>query len=170
MKINFAPSMVHLLGSEGGFSNHPKDPGGMTNLGVTKATWERWVGHTVSEADMRALTPEKISPMYKRKYWDAVSGDALPSGLDYAVFDAAVNSGPGQAANWLQRIVQVDADGAIGPKTLAALSKMDARAVLGAFKDYRLAFMQSLDGRETFGKGWGRRVTEVTATATLMMA
>ena len=72
------------------------------------------------EADMRALTPALVGPLYKRKYWDKVAGDLLPSGLDYAVFDAAINSGPGRAAKWLQELVGVTADGAIGPGTLAA--------------------------------------------------
>ena len=94
MKSNFEKALAHILESEGGFVNHPKDPGGMTNLGCTKAVWEEFVGHPVSEADMRALTPASVAPLYKRKYWDKVAGDDLPAGLDYAVFDAAIISGP----------------------------------------------------------------------------
>jgi len=101
MNANFKLALDHVLKSEGGFVHHKLDPGGMTNLGCTKAVWEEYVGHPVSEADMRALTPELVSPLYKRKYWDKVAGDDLPSGLDYAVFDAAINSGPGRAAKWL---------------------------------------------------------------------
>jgi lysozyme family protein len=92
MKDNFQSSLAHVLKSEGGFVNHPKDPGGMTNLGCTKNTWEEYVGHPVSEADMRALTPELVYPLYKRKYWDKVAGDDLPSGLDYAVFSSSFSS------------------------------------------------------------------------------
>ena len=114
MKSNFDDSLDRVLATEGGFSNHPSDPGGMTNLGCTKAVWEEFVGHLVSEADMRALTPDLVAPLYKRKYWDKVSGDQLPKGLDYAVFDAAINSGAGRAAKWLQEVVGVVADGAIG--------------------------------------------------------
>ena len=82
MKSNFEDCLARVLASEGGFVNHPKDPGGMTNLGCTKATWEEYVGHPVSEADMRALTPDDVAPLYKRKYWDRASCDLLPSGLD----------------------------------------------------------------------------------------
>ena len=119
---NFKEALAHVLKSEGGYVNNPKDPGGMTNLGCTKTVWEEYVGHPVSEADMRALTPESVAPLYKRKYWDRVSGDDLPSGLDYAVFDAAINSGAGRAAKWLQEVVGVTADGSIGSGTLAAVA------------------------------------------------
>ena len=169
MKENFDAAMDHLLKSEGGFVNHLADPGGMTNFGVTQRVWEAWVGHPVTEKEMRALTPTIIGPMYKAKYWDKVSGDLLPSGVDYAVFDAAVNSGPGQAAKWLQRVVGVDADGAIGPHTLAELSRMDAKDVVSKFRDYRLSFLQDLSTFGTFGKGWTRRVTEVTDAASHMI-
>ena len=111
MNSNFQASLAHVLQSEGGYVNNPADPGGMTNLGCTKAVWEEFVGHPVSEADMRGLTPDDVAPLYKRKYWDKVSGDDLPAGLDYAVFDAAINSGPGRAAKWLQEAVGVTADG-----------------------------------------------------------
>ena len=169
MKENFASAMAMLLEHEGGFVNHPLDPGKATNLGVTQKVWEAWVGHPVTEKDMRALTPEIIGPMYKARYWDRVSGDLLPSGVDYTVFDAAVNSGPGQAAKWLQRIVGVDADGAIGPRTLAELARMDAKDVVSKFRDYRLSFLQDLSTFGTFGKGWTRRVTEVTDAASHMI-
>ena len=105
--------------------NHPKDPGGMTNLGCTKKVWEEHCGHEVDEKTMRALTPADVAPLYKTKYWDKVRGDELPSGVDYAVFDAAINSGPGRAAKWLQTCVGVEPDGGIGPKTLAAVAAFE---------------------------------------------
>jgi len=169
MKENFARAMDHLLKSEGGFVNPPADPGGMTNFGVTQRVWEAWVGHPVTEKEMRALTPTIIGPMYKAKYWDKVAGDLLPAGVDYTVFDAAVNSGPGQAAKWLQRIVGVEADGKIGPHTLAELGRMDAKDVVSKFRDYRLIFLKDLSTFGTFGKGWTRRVTEVTDAASHMI-
>jgi lysozyme family protein len=169
MKANFEASMEHLMKSEGGFSNHPLDPGGMTNLGVTQKIWEAWVGHPVTEQEMRALTPMLIGPMYKAKYWDKIAGDTLPSGLDYTVFDAAVNSGPGQAAKWLQRIVDVAADGSIGPKTLIAIAQMDTKGIVKAFRDYRMSFLRDLPSYGTFGTGWSRRVVEVTDTAEQMI-
>ena len=104
MKENFAEALEHVLKHEGGYVNHPSDPGGMTNLGVTKRVWEEWIGHEVDEKTMRALTPADVGPMYKAKYWDKVKGDELPSGVDYAVFDAAVNSELGDAAHGRARL------------------------------------------------------------------
>ena len=99
MKRNFDKALRDLLSPdrEGGFSNHPDDPGGMTNLGVTKAVWESWVGRPVSEKEMRNLTVEKVAPMYRKKYWDRARCDDLRDGLDYIVFDTAANSGVGRA-------------------------------------------------------------------------
>lgn len=170
MKENFENALQHLLKHEGGFVNHPADPGGMTNLGVTKKVWEEWVGHPVDEKAMRALTPAEVAPMYKRKYWDAIKGDDLPDGVDYCVFDCAVNSGPGRAAKFLQEVVKVKADGAIGPGTLKAVSEMHPADIVNAYNIRRLDFLQALPTWETFGKGWGRRVAEVKTTAEAMVA
>lgn len=165
MNSNFEASLAHVLQSEGGFVNNPSDPGGMTNLGCTKAVWEEFVGHPVSEADMRGLTPADVAPLYKRKYWDKISGDDLPAGLDYAVFDAAINSGPGRAAKWLQEAVGVVADGAIGKGTLAAVAAFDVQELIKAYNDKRLGFLQGLPTFGTFGKGWTNRVASVQAVS-----
>lgn len=165
MNSNFEASLAHVLQSEGGFVNNPSDPGGMTNLGCTKAVWEEFVGHLVSEADMRGLTPADVAPLYKRKYWDKISGDDLPAGLDYAVFDAAINSGPGRAAKWLQEAVGVVADGAIGKGTLAAVAAFDVQELIKAYNDKRLGFLQGLPTFGTFGKGWTNRVASVQAVS-----
>jgi lysozyme family protein len=164
MKENFEAALKAILHHEGGFVNHPKDPGGMTNLGVTKKVWEEWVGHEVDEKTMRGLTPEIVGPMYKVKYWDKIKGDDLPSGVDYVVFDAAVNSGPGRAAKWLQACVGVEPDGGIGPKTLAAVNAFDASQLVEDYAKRRLSFLMDLQTWDTFGKGWGRRVAEVQKT------
>ena len=165
MKANFDACLARVLASEGGFGNHPLDPGGMTNLGVTKRVWEEFVGHPVSEADMRALTPDKVAPLYRRKYWDKVSGDQLPAGLDYAVFDAAINSGPGRAAKWLQALVGATQDGAIGPGTMAAVAAKPVQHLIAQYNDTRLQFLESLPTWGTFGKGWGNRIAHVQSTA-----
>ena len=117
MQSNFNVCLALVLKSEGGYVNHPADPGGRTNLGVTQKVWEDWVSHPVTEADMRALTPTDVGPMYKAKYWDMVKGDNLPKGVDYAVFDLAVNSGPGKAAKTLQSVLGANPDGQIGHST-----------------------------------------------------
>jgi lysozyme family protein len=85
--------------------------------------------------------------------------------VDYAVFDAAINSGPGRAAKWLQQAVGAVPDGAIGAGTLAKVAAMDAKEIVEKYQETRLAFMQSLPTWDTFGKGWGRRVAEVRDAA-----
>ena len=162
---NFATALQYVLKHEGGFVNHPQDPGGITNLGVTKAVWEEWVGHPVSQKIMENLTPADVSTMYRRKYWDKVQGNDLPNGVDYCVFDAAVNSGPGRAIKWLQGCVGVDMDGALGPKTLGAVKAADPKSLVSDYSKRRLSFLQDLPTFETFGRGWSRRVSEVEQTA-----
>jgi lysozyme family protein len=170
MKDNFLDALAAVLHHEGGYVNHPSDPGGMTNLGCTKKVWEEWVGHDVDEKEMRGLTPEKVAPLYKAKYWDRVKGDDLPDGVDYVVFDAAINSGPGRAAKWLQQAVGATADGAIGPGTLKAVSDMSAQEIVEKYQQIRLEFLQALPTWGTFGKGWGRRVAEAQVAAIKMLA
>ncbi len=170
MLSNFHHSLELLLKHEGNFVNHPSDPGGMTNLGVTAKVWESWVGHPVDEKQMRALTPDDVAPLYKRKYWDACRADELVSGLDYAVFDFAVNSGVGRAVKLLQNCVGVNADGGIGPATMAAISKYpDTKNLIEKYCDSRLQFLKSLNTWSTFGKGWERRVNEVEAESLRML-
>ena len=166
MKENLLLAMTALLKHEGGFVNHPADPGGMTNLGVTQKVWEEWVNHSVGEQEMRALTPAIVAPMYKQKYWDKIHGDDLPSGVDLAVFDCCVNSGPGRAAKMLQKVLGVTQDGAIGAQTLLKATTVDSSKLVADYNAERLAFLQALPTWDTFGKGWGRRVAEVTDQAT----
>ena len=170
MKDNFDACLTLLLAHEGGYVNHPQDPGGMTNLGVTKRVWEEWTGHEVDEKQMRALTPELVAPLYKRKYWDAVRADELVSGLDYAVFDVAVNSGPGRAIKILQDCVGATVDGGFGPATMALVKKVSSEPnkIIDLYCAKRLEFLQSLKTFETFGKGWSRRVAEVKEKALKM--
>jgi lysozyme family protein len=161
MKENFDDALKALLKHEGGYVNHPSDPGGMTNLGVTKRVWEEYVGHEVDEQTMRGLTPDVVAPLYKKRYWDAVKGDDLPSGVDLCVFDCAVNSGVGRASKFLQRAVGVADDGKIGPGTLQAVMAADPKELVTKFCDQRQAFLEALPTFATFGKGWSRRVAEV---------
>lgn len=158
-----------MLASEGGFVNHPSDPGGMTNLGVTKATWENWVGRESDEKEMRGLTPEKVEPLYKKKFWDACRCDELPSGIDYLVFDFAVNAGPGRSAKILQTAVGVTPDGGIGPMTLAAVNSFSEAELIEKFSQGKEDFYRSLNTFETFGTGWLNRVAAVKIKATSML-
>jgi lysozyme family protein len=172
MKGDYDLCLKQILHHEGGFVHNPHDPGGMTNLGVTKAVWEAYVGHKVDEAAMRALTPEVVGPLYKKNYWDKLHCDDLPGGLDLCAFDFAVNGGPGRSAKFVQRLVGAHEDGAIGPGTIAKVNEYVAQhgapAALKAFQELRRAYYRSLPTFGTFGKGWLRRVDEVEATALTM--
>jgi lysozyme family protein len=171
MNGNFEKSLEKLLIHEGGFVNHPSDPGGMTNLGVTKQVWEEWVSHPVSEKEMRNLTPLMVSALYKRKYWDSCFADELISGLDYCVFDCAVNSGVGRAVKLLQSCVGATPDGGFGSITNALVKKasLEPNKIIELYSAKRLEFLESLRTFPTFGKGWSRRVAEVKATALEMV-
>jgi lysozyme family protein len=171
MKSNFDTCLKHLLMHEGGFVNHPSDPGGMTNRGVTAAVWQGWVGHPVSEKEMRNLTPTLVAPLYKRKYWDACHADDLVSGLDYAVFDFAVNSGIGRAIKVLQSCVGATPDGGYGSITAALVKKAesDPARLISVYCSKRLEFLESLKTFPIFGKGWSRRVAEVKEAALQMV-
>jgi lysozyme family protein len=170
MNTNWQTSFELMLKSEGGFVNHPSDPGGMTNLGVTKATWEGWVGREVDEAEMRGLTPEKVEPLYKERYWDAVRGDELPMGLDYLMFDFAVNAGAGRAIKTLQTAVGVTPDGGFGPITMKAVEAVDPVDLIERFSQAKEDFYRSLTTFSTFGKGWLNRVAHVKVKASAMLA
>jgi len=169
MQSNWDNSFKLMLKSEGGFVNHPSDPGGMTNLGVTKATWENWVGRESDEAEMRGLTPEKVEPMYKKKFWDAVRSDELPVGLDYLLFDFAVNAGAGRAIKTLQTAVGVTPDGGFGPMTMAAVQAVDPVDLIERFSQAKEDFYRSLTTFATFGKGWLNRVADVKVKASAML-
>jgi lysozyme family protein len=168
MQENWDKSFAAVLKHEGGFVNHPKDPGGMTNLGVTRSAWEAYLNRSVTEAEMRGLTPEAVKPFYKAMYWDKIKGDQLPNGVDYAAYDLAVNSGVGRAAKFLQTIAGVTADGVLGPKSMGAIRECNPEQMVDALCDMRLDFLKRLPTFDTFGKGWSIRVADVKAKATGM--
>lgn len=165
---NFERAFVLVLKHEGGYVDHPADPGGATKLGVTQATLTAYLNRVCTKDDVRGLTVESVKPIYRKNYWDAVKGDELPSGLDYAVFDFAVNSGPGRAARYLQKVVNVSQDGLIGPNTLAAVARKAPRATIKGLCAARLGFLRRLSTWPVFGKGWGRRVADVETEALAM--
>lgn len=169
MNDRFMECLARVLKHEGGYVNDPLDSGGRTNLGVTQKVWEEWVGHPVSEADMRALTPEKVAPMYKMKYWNAAYCEVLPKGLDYVVFDFAVNAGTGRAVKMLQQMLGLVADGIIGPRTRAAINGANPKKLVTDYSDARTDFYQGIVARRPdqarFIRGWLRRVEEARAIA-----
>ena len=160
MKENYAKSLAQVLKYEGGYVDHPKDPGGPTNKGVTQAVYDNWrKSQNFSIQSVRAIADSEVAAIYKNLYWDRISGDLLPSGVDFAVFDFAVNSGVSRAAKTLQSVVGVTQDGVIGPATIQATKTYVAMTVTNK----RLAFMQSLSIWSTFGKGWSARIADVKA-------
>jgi lysozyme family protein len=171
---NWHNAFEHVIKSEGGYVNDPHDHGGETNLGVTKKAWAEFIGREVHDGEMKALTKATVEPFYKKGYWDKCRCDDLPVGLDYAVFDFAVNSGPGRAAKFLQQAVGVVADGAIGPGTLAAVAKCDPKYALDQFSAAKEHFYKGLVEKDPtqkrFINGWLNRVEEVEKTATTMFA
>jgi lysozyme family protein len=170
MDRNFARALSLVLVSEGGWSDNPADPGGATMKGVTLANFRRYVKADATKADLRAISDAQVAAVYRRFYWDAVLGADLPAGVDYAVFDFAVNSGPGRAAKHLQAVLGVVQDGRIGPDTLAAARRKPAGVVIDALCDARLAFLEKLPTWPSFGRGWSARVASVRRQALLMSA
>lgn len=160
MIVNFPRCFSWLLAHEGGYIAHPRDPGGRTNLGCTQAVYEDWIGRSVTEDEMKALLPADVEPIYKKRYWDRVHGDVMPSGLDWMLFDWGVNSGPRRASKALQLSVGVRADGVIGPNTMDAVSKADIVATIESIHKARELFYRRLSTFDTFGRGWIRRNDE----------
>jgi lysozyme family protein len=154
MTQNFRDCLELVLKHEGGFVNHPKDPGGMTNLGVTKKVWEDWIGHEVDEKAMRALTPAIVAPMYEMKYWRTSYCEKLPRGLDLLVFSMAVNAGSGRSVKLLQDAIGVVADGVIGPNTMARINEANVETLIDSFSEARRQFYRGLKTFPVFGKGW----------------
>lgn len=168
MERNFARSLALVLKHEGGWSDHPADPGGATMKGVTLANFRRYVKADATKDDLRKITDAQLATVYRRFYWDAVCGAELPDGVDYAVFDFAVNSGPSRAAKYLQGVVGTVQDGRIGPSTIAATKALPGEKVIIALCDKRMAFLRGLKTWPTFGKGWASRVSSVRAASILM--
>ena len=165
MRENFDKALQLMLKHEGGFVNHPSDPGGMTNLGVTQRVYEEWVGYEVDKQDMMKLTPEDVAPIYLNNYWIKANCDELPSGLDYVVFDWAVNSGVSRSSKGVQKCCGAEPDGVIGPKTLQLVLGQDTNFMIEKFKEVRQSFYEGLNHFDAFGKGWTRRNNEATEVA-----
>jgi len=160
MNTNFDKCLSLVLVHEGGYVNHPRDPGGATNRGVTQAVYDAYrKTRGRGQQSVKFITDDEVKAIYRFQYWDRVQGDLLPAGLDYAVFDFAVNSGVGRASKYLQAVVGTPQDGVIGARTLAAIQS--PKSAINALCDRRMSFLRNLRTFLTFGKGWTRRVTDV---------
>jgi lysozyme family protein len=161
MRENWDKAFRQVIAYEGGYVNHPKDPGGPTNLGITQATLSTYLRRPASVQDVRNLTKDAVKPIYKKRFWDALMCDQLPGGVDLAVYDFGVNSGTSRAARYLQSVVGVKQDGQIGPATIAACQKYSAQEVVKRLVAKRRGFLMGLRTWRTFGKGWNRRLVSV---------
>lgn len=159
--MQFDEAFHRLLGSEGGYSSHPADPGGATRYGISEAV-ARAAGY---RGDMRNLPVSLAQTIYRREYWDAVRADELPPALRYAVFDAAVNSGVKQSVKWLQRSIGATDDGIVGPQTITMARAAQPDFVKRRMLAYRLKFMTDLPTWPQFSRGWARRIAEVLEEA-----
>ena len=153
---SFKECLDLVLKSEGGWVNHPSDPGGETNLGVTKRVWEEYVGHPVKT--IKDLTKDDVSPLYELKYWRPCYCEVLPRGLDFVVFSMGVNAGPGRSVKLLQQSIGCVPDGVIGPKTRELISSSNGATLIAKFSETRREYYRSLKTFPIFGKGWLARV------------
>lgn len=167
---NFNNCLKITLSYEGGYSNHPKDPGGSTNRGITQTTYNIWRDKAgLPRRDIRLITQTEIERIYKYYFWDPVKGDALIMGLDLSIFDFCVNSGQVQASKTLQRIINIPADGIIGTDTLWNVNSKDPGLLIEAIAKKRLDFLRSLSTWKTFGNGWTERVNGIRTYSLKML-
>lgn len=169
----FEHCLSHVLRHEGGYADHPADPGSATNMGITRRTLAEWRGVSpwsdLPKSAVMALSRVEAAEIYQARYWSKCAADLLPTGLDFALFDFAVNSGPTRAVKYLQIQIGVEADGIVGPRTLSAVEKCrrgrGAKQLIETLCDNRLNFLRGLNTFSTFGRGWTTRVATVRGQA-----
>jgi lysozyme family protein len=167
MQGNFQECLDLVLKAEGGWVNHPSDPGGETNLGVTKRVWEEYIGHTVES--LKKLTKEDVAPLYELKYWRPCYGEVLPRGLDFLCFSFGVNAGCGRSVKLLQQSLGLVSDGVIGPRVMQKLRESDTTDVIKVFSESRREYYKSLKNFPIFGKGWISRTDKEEQEALQMI-
>lgn len=157
MKANFEACMAEVFKHEGGYVNDPHDPGGETNMGISKRSYPK--------ENIRGMTRERAAQIYRKDFWDKLKCDDLPAGLDLVAFDAGVNSGPARGAKWLQQAVGVTADGKIGPATLMAAKSTYAPAAIMRAVGFRQSFLMQLPTWYRYGNGWKERLESIEKVA-----
>lgn len=166
---NWDAAFEHVINHEGGFTDDERDAGnklpdgrkGCTMWGCTQANWEAYIGKKITHDDMRALKKEDVKPLYKKNYWDAIRGDVMPKGIDYLLFDFAINAGATQSKKLLQKAVGATPDGIIGSGTLREMQNISEAELIIRFSEEKEKFYKSLSSFPTYGKGWLRRVAQV---------
>ena len=148
-----------VLDAEGGYTNDPADPGGETNYGIDKRSH--------ADVDIKALTVEQATDIYFAEYWIKYKCDAYAAPLGEVYFDCCVNNGAKQANKFLQRAVGVEADGIIGPKTLAAIQSKDsyttALEVVKQRQNFYVLISENRSSLKKFLKGWTNRNNNLLA-------
>ena len=150
--VNFSACLDFTLHYEGGFVNNPKDPGGATNLGVTRRVLSAWRRAPASSDDVRRLPRAEVLPIYTSLSWDHIGGDTLPDGVDLMLFDIAVNMGVGRADQFATQTTSMR-----GLARVVALDRL------------RVGFWRQLRIFNVFGVGWLRRETACLAEAKRML-
>lgn len=169
MNTNFNKCLNLVLQSEGLYVDNSKDPGGETMRGVTRNAWAGWLKRPIEDGEMAKLTVEDVTPFYKALYWDKTYCDELPVGVDYIIFDAAVNMGPGQSVKLLQEALGCFPDGVLGPNTLNAIEDVNPISIVNNFSTEKEDFYKQLKTFPIFGKGWLNRVEQVKTRAMEMI-
>lgn len=165
MSTNFDAALEHVLQFEGGYVDHPSDPGGATNMGITIGTLADWRGTPVTKDDVRNLTLQEAGQIYKARYWDVCRCGEMPKGIAFMLFDSAVNHGPHRAIIFLQQAAGVADDGIIGPQTLGAVNGADAEQLTEEYAARRMNFYGKLSTFSVFGLGWSRRLMSAYSLA-----
>jgi len=167
-RANFRRCLDEVLKHEGGWANHPRDPGGATMRGVIQRNYDRYRDQKgLPRRSVRGIEEHELEEIYREWFWDEVAADHLPYGLDLVAFDGGVNSGPRRGARWLQKGVGARADGKVGPKTIEAARRAPVTAIEKACAA-RMSFLRALSHWDAFGRGWSRRVASVEAVGTRM--
>lgn len=162
---NFNTIMAHEFAFEGGYVDHPKDPGGATNMGITIGALSDFLGRPASKAEVKALTKAQAAEIFRGRYWNHIRGDDLPGGVDLMTMDGAVNSGVSRGVRWLQSAIGVAQDGRAGPQTIATARAANAPQTVRKMAKARMSFLQGLRTWNTFGRGWSVRVAKTEALA-----
>lgn len=170
VKETYEKALANVLRHEGGYTNHPADPGGPTNWGITIYDYRLYINKNGTAADVKKLSVEQAKKIYRDKYWGLMHCDELPAGVDYSVFDLGVNSGVGRAAEFLRASLGLSTS----PKTITldvvtAANKAASKDLVYAINDMRLKFLKRLKTWPSFGRGWSRRVSEVKAASLEMI-
>ncbi len=155
---------------EGGYVNHPSDPGGPTNMGITLNTLRAWRGKRVTARDVKNLSKQEAADIYERNYFNKVKAGVMPACVAMQVFNTAVLSGPKRGGEMVQKALnvlgeRVDVDGVIGPQTLGAIFDVDEAALAEAHHDQFMGYLRGLRHWNKFGRGWTRRMNNIHGLA-----